>query len=300
MVGGDPASEPVEQPASAPVEEPASAPVEEPADAPVEGPADAPMEGLTDAPVEEGESASSRRRRKKSRRLSRHKQRHRRFRRRRNNTRTRLGGWRGLGLRGKWGRRRRTGRKGRGFLRRGFRQRRRGCGHFNRPIRGGATRTSKRSRNATVLPGEERSTAKKSQAQLYNEIYSETGEIGGSSDDRKKHEEYLADLRREKEALDRGKEAKAKKKAQEEARATAAAATIGEEGQEEEDVRPCEACTKDDGLEMVLCDKKLGDGRCDKCYHLECVGLDQAPEGEVRQTCCWIGCVTRYLDHFFR
>lgn len=291
MVGEDPASAPVEGPASAPVEEPASAPAEEPASAPVEDPAD--------APVEEGESASSRRRRKKSRRLSRHKQRHRRFRRRRINTCTRLRGWRGLGLRGKWSRRPRTGRKGRGFLRRGFRQSRRGCGHINRPIRGGATRASKRSRYATVLSGEERSTAKKSQAQLYNEIYSETGEIGGSSEGRKKHEEYLADLRREKEALDRAKEATAKKKAeektQEEARATAAAATIGEEGGEEQVVRPCEKCKTDAGLTMVLCDKKLDDERCcDKCYHLECVGLDQAPDGEVRQTCCWISCILRY------
>lgn len=55
-----------------------------------------------------------------------------------------------------------------------------------------------------------------------------------------------------------------------------------EESNEEDDDRPCMKCG-DNQDEMVICDTKLGDGgTCDNVYHLGCVGLDHAPEGEVR------------------
>lgn len=58
------------------------------------------------------------------------------------------------------------------------------------------------------------------------------------------------------------------------------------------------ACDINGGLQMVVCDKRLDDGRpCDKCYHLECVGLDQAPKDHVSQNCCRIGCVTRHFEN---
>lgn len=76
-----------------------------------------------------------------------------------------------------------------------------------------------------------------SRAQLCNETWAETGEIGGPSNDaREQHEAYLAELERQKEALDREKEAKANKQAEEKARKDALA--IREEGEGEEDSGP--------------------------------------------------------------
>lgn len=170
-------------------------------------------------------SASARRRRKKSRRLSRHKERRGRFRHRRHRS------WRGRGWRARrgGGSRRGRGRKGRGKPRRGCRQHGRGCGRVRGPIRGGATRTSSRSRTATVLPGETRTAKRKSQAQLYNETFGETGKISGCSEEEKKaHQKYLADLKVQKDEADR--EARAKKEAAEKAKneARAAAAAVAD------------------------------------------------------------------------
>lgn len=80
-----------------------------------------------------------------------------------------------------------------------------------------------------LLPGETRTTKKKSPAQLYQEAFGETGPISGCSEEEKKaHQQYLADLKVQKDAADREARAKeeAVEKAKNEARAAAAAAAV--------------------------------------------------------------------------